>query len=316
MENEIEVAIFSYNRGKYLRNCVESVLQNMLDVKITVFDDNSDDKETVAYLSTLTDRGVTVVTTREPSVSRHGNLYKNMQTALHYATSRFMLFLQDDTQIVRAVDGADLKNIGAVFNDQDVAFLRPQLMKQFSYDKFKSSMTADAKKRAYIPISDFLEGTFGNSYCDLVLGDVPKLRKAGWSFSDGERANQIQAQSKFKHMPFMADGFVFYCPEVPCYRNKRMFWASKIAQSKLRGRISALKMLTETQSTEFKMRDINIWPIAENFLESTNPNAVKPFVYQDYSQSKLLLSLYKIESALYKIAYGILFLAKSSSSRR
>lgn len=302
MQTEIEVAIFSYNRGKYLRNCVESVHQNMPGVKITVFDDDSDEKETVAYLNTL---GEMVVTSRESSTSRHGNLYNNMQTALISAKSRYLLFLQDDTQVVRAVSGADLKNIRTAFNDRDVAFLRPQLMKQFSYGKFRYSMTADAKMRAYVPNSEFLEATFGNSYCDLVLGDVARLRKARWQFSDGERANQIQAQSKFKYMPFMADGFVFYCPEVPSYRNRKLFLASKLVQDSLKGSISTYYVLSEDQNNNFTNRNIDIWPVAEEFLTSTNPKVVKPFVYQDYSKSKFLLILYKLESGFHKIKLAI-----------
>ena len=41
-----EVAIFSYNRGEYLKNCVESVRRNIPDATIRVYDDCSDDPET------------------------------------------------------------------------------------------------------------------------------------------------------------------------------------------------------------------------------------------------------------------------------
>jgi hypothetical protein len=113
-------------------------------------------------------------------------------------------------------------------------------------------------------------------------------------------------------MPILADCFVFFCPEVPCYRNKKMFWASKIAQSKLKGRISALKAMSKTQNSNFSSRNINIWPIAEDFIEATNPDVKKPFVFQDYSKSNLLLLLYKLESGLFKSIQSILSFAKCS----
>jgi GT2 family glycosyltransferase len=39
----LEIAIFSYNRGAYLENCVNSVLRNMPGVHFNVYDDGSDD---------------------------------------------------------------------------------------------------------------------------------------------------------------------------------------------------------------------------------------------------------------------------------
>ncbi len=302
MESEIEVAIFSYNRGKYLRNCVESVLANIPGAKITVYDDNSDDEETVDYLNML---GDTVVYSRNFNTSRHGNLYTNMQSALATAQAPFLLFLQDDTQVIRGVRSKDLTHIQAAFNDPAVAFLRPQLMKQSNYQRFANAMVADARNRLYNPTAEFMEGTFGNSYCDLVICDVAKLRKAGWQFAENERANQIQARSMFKYMPLMADGFVFYCPEVPSYRNRKLFLASKLVQDRLKGNISTYYVLTEDQNNKFTTRQLSDWPVAEIFLTPTNPKVVKPFVYQDYSKSNLLLLLYKLESRFYKIKLAL-----------
>ena len=302
MQAEIEVAIFSYNRGKYLRNCVESVSQNMPGVKVTIYDDNSDESDTVAYLRSL---GKSVVYSRKFNTSRHGNLYTNMQTALSAAKAPILLFLQDDCQVIRSVTNKDLKNVRAAFEEPAVAFLRPQLMKQSNYKRFKDSMTADAESRTYVPNTEFSEGTFGNSYSDLVLCDVAKLRMANWRFSDNERTNQIQAQSKFKYMPLMADGFVFYCPEVPSYRNRKLFLASKLVQDGLKGSISTYYVLSEDQNNKFRNRSIDIWPVAEEFLMPTNPKVVKPFVYQDFSKSKFLLILYKLESGFHKIKLAI-----------
>ena len=298
MLNELEVAIFSYNRGKYLKNCIESIVENLPGVKVTVFDDYSDDKDTVEYLASLGDR---VVLGRDGSDSRHGNLYRNMQLALELSSKRFLLLLQDDIQVVRRVDEHDMQTIDTIFSDPDIAFLRPQFMKLGDGERNVSLLAASSEVRAYIPKLEFKETTFGHSYCDVVLCDIPKLKKAAWTFLDGERANQIQAHGMFKYMPFMADSFIFYCPEVPCYRNKKLYLASRIVQNKLQGKLSRFMTLSEEENASFIERDINIWPIAENFLEATNKDVVKPFVYQDYSKSILLQNIYRLERGLYKV---------------
>jgi len=295
MQNELEVAIFSYNRGQYLKNCIESITKNLPEVKVTVFDDYSDDPYTVSYLKQLGDK---VILGADGKTMRHGNLYKNMQMALDLSSQRFLLFLQDDIQVVRAITTQDINNIDAIFSDPDIAFLRPQFMKQGDGQRNIGLLTPSEKIRAYIPKDEYKKGTFGHSYCDVVLCDINTLKKRGWKFLEGERANQIQAHGMFKYMPFMADSFVFYCPEVPCYRDKKLFLASKLVQNKLEGNISAFKVFSEDKNNKFTHRNINIWPIAEDFLEPTNTGVVRPFVYQDYNKDKWLKILYKLERGL------------------
>ena len=49
----LEIAIFSYNRGAYLENCVTSVVRNMPGIPYLVYDDGSDDSSTLSYLHRL-----------------------------------------------------------------------------------------------------------------------------------------------------------------------------------------------------------------------------------------------------------------------
>lgn len=298
MSNQIEVAIFSFNRGDYLKNCVESVRKSMPLASINVYDDNSDCVETVSYLKTLGDM---VKYTDQNLQGRHGNLYSNMQMALEHAEHTFLLFLQDDCQVIRELGENDISHIRSIFSDPEIGFLRPQLIKSSDVERWKRELRSAAGKRAYYPIDEFDQVAFGNAYCDVVLADVAKLRAKNWEFSQSERFNQSLAKTTFKHMPFMANGFVFYCPEVPSYRNKKLFLASRIAQRRLNGGISAFKMLTRSQNSSFTQRDIDRWPVAEIYLTPSNPDVAKPFLYQDYKKSKSLLLIYKLERGLFKI---------------
>jgi len=298
MINDLEVAIFSYNRGDYLKNCVESVVKGLPGVKITIFDDHSDDLATVKYLKQL---GNQVILGKEDNDTRHGNLYSNMQMALDLSSKRFLLLLQDDLQVVRTVHAQDMKTINTIFNDPDIAFLRPQFMKFSDGTRNIELLTPSEKLRAYFPKDEFTKGIFGHAYCDIAICDVPKLKKIGWTFLDTERKNQIQAHSLFKYTPFMADSFLFYCPEVPCYRNKKLFLASKLVQNKLKGKISTFTLFSQEKNHHFINRNVDIWPIAEDFLETNNTDIIKPFVYQDYNKSIFLKILYKIERGLYQV---------------
>ncbi|MDC9729473.1 MAG: glycosyltransferase family A protein [Methyloprofundus sp.] len=307
MLEDLEVAIFSYNRGKYLKNCIESVLEHLPGAKITVFDDYSDDPETVAYLQSL---GEMFVLGSQAGNSRHGNLYHNMQLALQHSSRRFLLLLQDDLQVLRTLKPLDMEHMQQIFHDPDIAFLRPQFMKFSDGIRNTELLDPSTALRAYLPKASYSDNSFVHAYSDIVLCDTPKLKKLHWQFAHTERKNQIQALKYFKHMPFMADSFIFYCPEVPCYRNKKLLLASKIVQKKLKGKISAYHPLTEEQNKTFTQRSIHIWPIAEDFLTATINTVVKPFVYQDYKKTFWLRSLYKLERGLDKFMQCTAFLFK------
>ena len=52
-----EFCIFSYNRGHYLKNCVESLRRCLpaqsVKTSITIYDDGSNDHETVSLLASI-----------------------------------------------------------------------------------------------------------------------------------------------------------------------------------------------------------------------------------------------------------------------
>ncbi|MDZ7641149.1 MAG: glycosyltransferase [Desulfurivibrio sp.] len=88
--------IFSYNRGNFLKNCVQSIESCSPDSKIAVFDDDSDDTETISVLRDLGEKH-TVFTSTEHSSHHLGGLYNNMQNALEYCQDEELVcFLQDD----------------------------------------------------------------------------------------------------------------------------------------------------------------------------------------------------------------------------
>lgn len=298
----LTIAIFSFNRGAYLRNVLDSIERHASSCVVKVYDDRSTDPDTIAVLQECQEH---VVVSQSPSSGRHGNLYRNMQCALDDCDTRFLLFLQDDTQIIRDLTESDFDDFQKVFAGSDIGFARPHFLKAGDCGRFRASTGYDAERRGFFPLAAKGKVEFGNAFCDVCIADVPKLRAVKWRFSEGEWVNQTQAREAFAGMPFLASPFMFYCPEVPSYRDRKLYLASRIVQRRRQGRVVAFRPLTGEALRRFLDRDPTVLPVAEDFLEPTEPDVMRPFVYQDFLRSPWLLALYKVESRLYRIWRGL-----------
>jgi glycosyltransferase involved in cell wall biosynthesis len=173
----LTVAVFSYNRGGYLRNCVESIRRNLPFAEVKVYDDNSTDPETVAVLHSL---GLPVLRPEGSVTGRHGGLYANMNRALDEAGTGLILFLQEDMQLVRPVQPVELDQIAIILGAGRRAFVFPGFMKATSMPRYRRQMRADAAIRAYVGRADD-PGRI--TYVDAMIADVGKLREVGWRFA-------------------------------------------------------------------------------------------------------------------------------------
>ncbi len=113
------VCVFSYNRGRHLQTCLESVFSNSRAESVVVYDDGSDDRETRRVLATWEGRARIVRRCRDDATGgNRGRLHRNMEHALEEARSHgvpYALMLQDDMQIVRPVFHEDISTWNAFF---------------------------------------------------------------------------------------------------------------------------------------------------------------------------------------------------------
>ncbi len=283
------VAAFSYNRGAYLRNCVTSVQRNMPFAEIKIYDDASTDPETLAVLGSL---GVPVIKPEGTTKGRHGGLYANMNRALDEAGTGLILFLQEDMQLVRPVQPAELLQIRLILG-QNRAFVFPGFMKATSLPRYRIQMNPDPALRAYVGRP---EDPKRITYVDAMIADVAKLRQVNWRFAGSERANAAQARGLFADMPYMADPFLFYCPEVPIFRNRQQSLSARIAARLTGDDVKAFHDLGEDEVQRLVRRPLSDWPTAEDWLQPVNPNVRRPFVFKDVKVRWWLNLLNKIES--------------------
>lgn len=294
--NALTVCIFSFNRGKYLRNCVESIRHCIPDAEIVIFDDHSDDSETREYLKQAAEF-CQIVEPREVGTIKHGGLYHNMDAALDvFRDRRLICFLQDDTQVVRPVTSADLEMIEGLFDcNPELGFIHPCFIRGI-----------DLRKRPVTPLpgpaSDFFfrEDTgqsAGIHYSDLVIFKPDRLIKAGWRFHQSEPANDKQAKSLFGMMAYMWLPFAMWLPEVPAYRGKKKTLGLRLAERKKKVGFYPFILLSESEIGRLKRQESPRLPIAEDFLECTPGSPPKPWTYNPLTGLGLLKKLNNIEVA-------------------
>lgn len=290
----LHIAIFSYNRGAYLKNCVDSLQRNMPGIGWTVYDDGSDELETVAYLQTL---GEAVRHMKSAGDDRHGGYYNNMQAALDATQADYLLMLQDDLQVVRPFVPADLSRIGRVFDQSPTtAFISPLFLKGSKRAYFQHRYQPDAQLRCYRWSADPQEtGKVPQKYADIAVLHVARLRQAGWRFSGSEEANGALAGELFGDMVQVAEPWVFYVPEEPAYRGRVLTFGAKLAFRMSGNQVKTFRDMGPQASTEFAERDLSVYPFAEDFVETVDPRVRKPYKFNAYRTRWLPLILNKLE---------------------
>ncbi len=297
---QLTVCIFSFNRGRFLRNCVESIETCVPEADIVIFDDNSTDPATREYLAKA-ESFCTIVQPEKVGTIKHGGLYHNMNTALRMFGERALVcFLQDDTQVVRPVPFIELADMERLFRETpDLGFIHPCFIRG-----------VDLKKRPVTPLPGpspdyFFRQDTGQSagihYSDLVVFQPRRLLEAGWTFHQSEPANDRQAKQQFGMMAYMWVPFAMWLPEVPAYRGKNKTLGLRLAERKKKVGFYPFRLWSQQDSERFRERSAGQsephLPIAEECLECTPTTPPKPWTYNPLTGLRLLKHLNNIEVA-------------------
>lgn len=291
---KITVCIFSFNRGRFLRNCVDSISQCVPDAEIVIFDDNSTDPDTRNYLKEASS-SCEILKPREIGNIKHGGLYHNMNAALELFSDRQLLcFLQDDTQIVRALPSEQIDRMRGWFDaDQNLAFIHPCFIRGI-----------DQKKRPVVPLCASVPELFfrkdmgqsaGIHYSDLVVFKPSRLVDAGWQFHQSEPANNKQAKDLFGMMAYMWFPFAMWLPEVPAYRGKNKTLGLRLAERKKHVGFYPFRLLSESDFA--RKAEPGSLPVAEDFLECLPQSPEKPWTYNPLTGLKFFKQLNNLEVA-------------------
>lgn len=289
--------IFSFNRGRFLENCVQSIERCAPGARLAVFDDDSDDPATREALARIAARHP-VIRPGKASSHRLGGLYGNMQSALEYARDEpLVCFLQDDMQLVRPVDGDDLRAVAAAFDaDERLAFLQPCFLKGCNRERDARTLAFDARRRLYFRADS--PQSSGRHFSAVLITPPARLLARGWVFARSEPENDRQASRLFGRLGHLFAPLAMWLPEVPAYRGKRKTLALRLAERRRGCGFYPFEIMMPDEVARLKSRPPEVLPIAEDFLRTVNPGLPQPWMYYPLQGSRLLKKLNAAEVSL------------------
>lgn len=282
--DKLLIAVMSYNMGELLRNCLASVERNANGCRVAIFDDASSDAVTQSILDEYRTRIDIIGPAESAEVERKtGGLHSNMNQALEYAVGHdceYVLFIQDDMQLVRAIDDEVLDEYAAIFaSAPSIAMIRCVFMKS-------PVVSPDHTARAWKPS---LNGTFYERYpvsygvLDTGIVSICRLNKAGFRFMPGERNNAIRSREMGLRTVFPKNPLIMWLPWPPT--SLARLTLLKRAINRATDRIFGIgchrfRDMTPSEVDAMRTRPMEQLPYAERFLSLTGKDVPKPWCYE------------------------------------
>lgn len=292
MSTKLHFCVFSYNRGTFLDNCIQSIENLAPGNPVSVFDDMSSDAETREVLDRISRRHE-VVASAGARETKHGGLYANMQSAYERFDRGWLCFLQDDTQLVRPVDQRDLAEIGRWFESDRAGFLHPAFLRGRNRRRDTRHTRYHPHRNAYTR-----EGSgqgAGVYYSDICIFDVSELKRHQWRFQSREVANDLQARQLFEPMGIMHTPFAMWLPSVPAYRGRVKTMAMKFAERRQKCGLHPIRPLADEAVQALRQRPPESLPFAEDFLRAGEPPVPAPWRYYPLQNAPVLKLLDRLE---------------------
>lgn len=296
--NSIEVVIFSFNRGRLLLNCLDSVRRYVPGVPVTVFDDASTDPETCAILRDVSRKGwARVLVAASPPKGRSprsdGGFNANIQSFVDvHAIRPYALILQDDLQVVRPLECRDIEGLDKVFFDfPQAVFVSPL----FLYSTLTQYVDMESVKGDSLTFSLLYDYEY-SGFFHVCIAHINRLRSANWKFVD-ELVASLAAREAFGTMPFLRHPFVAHVPSPPTFRYRRKTLVHSIWE-RYRAGLYPIDPLTDSDVQRlFSLRDT--FPTAESFLTSRSFWGAHPWPYVQMDGAPASVrALHRIEEGL------------------
>jgi hypothetical protein len=244
------IAIFSYNRGQLLANCVRSVERFYPDANMVVFDDRSEDPATTAVLDDLRSRGHEIVVAPEPEPGkRFGGLYENINASFDLARERgirFVHLVQDDTQFVWRAAALD-DEVAAIFDAHpDALQVQAHFWKQLGTSQGEVLDDPRAYRMELLGAMGFV--------------DVDRAHAGGFRFERSEKESGLHAASLGFHAYSLPNPVV---ARVPWPKNAR--YREVTGGEKQGGRELLVKPLDDTTIARLTGRELEARPRGEEY---------------------------------------------------
>lgn len=264
--------VFSYNRGDFLQNLLDSVQQYYPEADIAVFDDGSNEAKAVSILKELKAAGQHVyITDKSAPDCKHGGLYHMMNEAIGYAKTNnydYAYFIQDDMQFLWRDEELEDK-VARVFSKEDCLMCNCNfLLKIYKHDT----------PHKLIKAGEYYSFT-GHGVGDTGIIHLAKARKYGLHFPHhAERDNGKYWQDK---------GFKMYwlpCPHLAWMPWPKVYRFKEVQQS-------AVHHLELKQGAEERLGKNKSYAFLEDYAETT-AKLTKPYWHGASPGRLTLLKVY------------------------
>jgi hypothetical protein len=132
-------------------------------------------------------------------------------------------------------------------------------------------------------------------YADIALLHVSRLRAKGWQFAASEADNGLLADQLWPDMIQASEPWIFYVPEEPAYRGRLLTFGAKLAAKMAGNQVKTFRDMSPHESLAFAQRPLSVYPFAEDFVNTVDPNVRKPYKFNVYRTRWLPLVLNKLE---------------------
>jgi len=292
------IYILSFNRGPYLKICVDSVCRHIPDAPITVIDDGSTDTATVEILNQLP---VEIHRPSKDKNGRHGGLYDNMNWAIENCSEPYLLFLQDDMQVVRDMYTEDWEELDTYFNaDSRHAFAHVCFAMGIAKLKSRSDYKPWLPFRGYENDNGKVDQSQKSRrwVYDTSLAHVGRLREAKFQFGPTERDNAARAAGLFQPMFHFAEPFACQLPQVGVYRFGRRTLGERLSEKLSGNTPKRYHSLSDEEVAMLKSRPVEKILMADDILRPVDENVKRPFVHKGVNARWYTRAINKIELLL------------------
>ncbi|TNE94705.1 MAG: glycosyltransferase family 2 protein [Rhodobacteraceae bacterium] len=265
----IPVFVFSFNRAQFLKNCLNSIRKSIPAAPVIIIDDNSDDGDTKKYLASISESYEIISNINSDfSEFKTGGLCGAMKLAMEISLRRgydYVLFIQDDMQIVRRIDADDLARIENYFSTISNSIqISTTFVRRLSADDFLTKYDRDFVAQAYIRKKNQERGK--SSFSDTGVFAVGRYFDLFGEFLVGEDRNSAKARDRGLICGRSFYPFMNWLPYPSAFRGKQKSFGHKIFEYFGHSGYYPIEMMSDKDVERLLQRDPNILPIMEDFL--------------------------------------------------
>jgi len=201
--------LFSYNRGEFLKNLIDSIEKNISNCSITIVDDGSTDLKTINFLEEIKIKHRVINPhTKKTKGLKYGNLYNNKNWAINDAKVngfKYVNFFPEDVQIVRNFSDKDFERVEIAFDKNTNTFqcLCLFVEKVYKFSGLQNLISYDSECGYFVKNQQHNSKRL--SYSDFGLINVDKFFTLFEKFEDSEYLSDKKAHEL--NLTILYDGF-------------------------------------------------------------------------------------------------------------